>query len=115
MYRLSYAEIMESDCREARANEQVAFDQAIELMRIADSKGASSPEAVEAVRYVQKLWSFFIENLADPNNELSGALKKDLISIGVWTIAEADRILGDSSKGFSTLIDVNKSIRDGLA
>ncbi len=115
MYRFSYAEIMENDCRQARANEQEAFDQAIELMRIAETKGASSPEVVEAVRYVQKLWSFFIENLADPNNELSGTLKQDLISIGVWAIAEADRVLGDSSKDFSALIDVNKSIRDGLA
>ena len=115
MYKLSYAEIMESDCREARAREQVALDHAIELMRLAETKGAASPEANEAIQYVQKLWTFFIENLTDPNNELAGGLKNDLISIGMWAIAEADRIHADRSKSFSPLIDVNTSIRDGLS
>ena len=84
-------------------------------MRAAEGKGAQAPEATEAVPYVQKLWTFFIENLTDPHNELLAALKHDLISIGLWTIAEADRVLADPSKGFSALIDVNKTIRDGLA
>ena len=114
MYKLSYAEIMEGDLRAARAREQVALDRAIELMKVAETKGPHSPEANEAIQYVQKLWTFFIENLTDPNNELAAALKGDLISIGLWTIAESDRILADQSKGFSALIDVNKTIRDGL-
>jgi flagellar protein FlaF len=115
MYKLSYAEIMENDCRTARAREQEAFDRAIELMRLAESKGTPSPEANEAVKYVQKLWSFFIENLSDPNNELSDSVKSDLISIGLWAIAEADRILAEQSKSFAPLIDINKAIRDGLS
>ena len=114
MYKMSYAEVMEGDARQARAREQEALDHAIELMKRAEAKGARSPEASEAIQYVQKPWTFFIENLTDPNNELAGALKKDLISIGVWTIAEADRILADSSRSFTPLIDVNKTIRDGL-
>jgi len=114
MYKLSYAEIMEADPRQARAREQQALDHAIELMKIAEAKGATSPQAVEAVQYVQKLWTFFIQNLTDPGNELAGALKGDLISIGIWAIAEADRVLADRSKGFGALIDVNQTIRDGL-
>lgn len=114
MYKMSYAEIMEGDAREARAREREAFDRAIELMRNAEANGKQSPETVEAIQYVQKLWTFFIENLTDPHNELSGSLKSDLISIGLWTIAEADRVLVDGSRSFSSLIDVNKTIRDGL-
>lgn len=114
MYKMSYAEIMEGDAREARARERQALDRAIELMRAAEAKGSQSPEAAEAIQYVQKLWTFFIENLTDPHNELSGSLKTDLISIGLWTIAEADRVMSDSSKTFGALIDVNKTIRDGL-
>ena len=115
MYKLSYAEIMEADPREARAREQEALDRAIELMKLAEgSGGAASPQAVEAVNYLQQLWTFFIQNLTDPNNELAGDLKGDLISIGIWAIAEADRVLADKSKGFGALIDVNKTIRDGL-
>ena len=116
MYKLSYAEVMESDAGEARARERIAFDHAIDLMKRAEAKGdARSAEATEAVQYVQKLWTFFIESLTDPHNELAAALKKDLISIGLWAIAESDRILADSSKSFAPLIDVNATIRDGLA
>ena len=114
MYKMSYVEVMEGDTREARAREQVAIDRAIELMRAAEAKGTRSAEANEAIQYVQKLWTFFIENLTDPHNELASELKKDLISIGLWTIAESDRILADPSRSFSSLIDVNKAIRDGL-
>ena len=115
MYKLSYAEVMESDAGEARARERIAFDHAIDLMKRAEAKGAQSAEATEAVEYVQKLWTFFIENLTDPHNDLAAALKKDLISIGLWAIAESDRILADGSKSFAPLIDVNATIRDGLA
>jgi flagellar protein FlaF len=115
MYKLSYAEIMEGDCQTARAREQSALDRAIELMRLAEAKGRGSAEASEAIQYVQKLWMFFIQNLAHPDNELGAALKDDLISIGLWAIAEADRILADGSKSFAPLIDINKTIRDGLS
>jgi len=114
MYKLSYTEIMDDGSREARAREQVAFDRVIDMMNIAELKGTRSPEAIEAIQHVQKLWVFFIENLTDPHNELANALKGDLLSIGVWAIAEADRILADPSKSFASLIDVNKAIRDGL-
>ena len=115
MYKMSYAEIMADDTRAARQREQTAIDHAIELMRVAEAKGTRSPEADEAIQYVQKLWTFFIESLTDPHNELATSLKNDLIAIGLWTIAEADRILADPSKSFAALIDVNKTIRDGLS
>src|SRR5436853_547467 len=115
MYKLSYSEIIDGDPREGRAREQQALDHAIALMKMAETIGSKSPEAIEAVQYLQKLWTFFIQNLTDPSNELAGNLKGDLISIGLWAINEADRVLADQSKGFGALIDVNRTIRDGLA
>lgn len=115
MYKMTYAEIIEGDCRQARANEQQAFNQAISMMQEADGKDITAPEVFAAVQNVQKLWVFLIENLSDPANELAPALKKDLISIGIWAIREADRVLTTPAKGFGALIEVNRSIRDGLA
>ena len=115
MYKMSYAEVMAASPHEARAREREALDHAIALMSAAEAKGAASPETNEAVTYVQKLWTFFIENLTDPGNGLSTSLKRDLISIGLWAIAESDRVLDDTSRGFGALISVNKTIRDGLA
>ena len=114
MYKMSYAEVMDASPHAARARERQAIDHAIDLMRLAENKERTSPEASEAITYVQRLWTFFIESLTDPANDLSVSLKRDLISIGIWTIAEADRILGDSSRSFSALITINKTIRDGL-
>jgi flagellar biosynthesis activator protein FlaF len=114
MYKFSYAEILEEDVRQARAREQAAIDHAIELMTIAEERGPQSPEANEAVGYVQKLWSYLIKDLIDPGNELAETLKADLISIGLWAIKEADRILNDPSKNFLALIEVNRTIRNGL-
>ncbi len=115
MYKMSYAEIMEGSARAAREREKAALDRAIALMTAAEAMDTASPEVGDAVAYVQKLWTFFIENLSDPRNELNDVLKRDLIAIGVWAVAESDRVLADPSKGFSALIDVNKMIRDGLS
>jgi flagellar protein FlaF len=115
MYKMSYDEIMQASPHAARARERQALDRAIDLMRLAEAKGVTSPEGSAAINYVQRLWTFFIENLTDPSNELSQTVKVDLVSIGLWAIAESDRLLADSSRGFSALIEVNKTIRDGLA
>lgn len=114
MYKFSYAEILEDDVHEARVREQAAIDRAIELMTLAEERGSQSPEATEAVGYVQKLWSYLIKDLVDPGNELAETLKADLISIGLWAIKEADRVRNDPSKNFLALIEVNKTIRNGL-
>jgi flagellar protein FlaF len=114
MYKMTYAEIIEGDCRQARADEQQAFNQAIAMMEEAEGKDIAAPEVFAAVQNIQKLWVFLIESLSDPANELAPSLKKDLISIGIWAIREADRVLSSPGKGFAALIEVNRSIRDGL-
>jgi flagellar protein FlaF len=114
MYKMSYAEVMEASPHEKRARERQALDHAIALMSAAEGKAATSPEASAAIAYVQRLWTFFIDSLTDPGNELATSIKSDLISIGLWAIAESDRILGGSARSFSNLIAVNQTIRDGL-
>lgn len=114
MYRLSYDEILDGDSRETRSRERLAFDRGIELMRRASTQGTRSPEALEAIAYIQKLWGFLIKDLADPSNGLPETLKSDLIAIGLWSIGEADRLLNERVESFAALIEVNTSIRDGL-
>lgn len=114
MYRFSYAEILEDAGTEGRAREREALDQAIELLQRAATCGPRSPEAVEAVRYLQTLWGFFIKDLVDPNNALAEQLRADLISIGLWVLKESDRYIQQQSENINGLIDVNMTIRDGL-
>lgn len=115
MYKFSYAEIIDDAGSATRERERIAFDRALEMLRAAEIRGTASDEARAAISYVQKLWNFLIEDLANPENELAEQIRGDLISIGIWVIREADRVLNDPAKGFGPLIQVNTSVRDGLA
>ncbi|MBN9020749.1 MAG: flagellar biosynthesis regulator FlaF [Rhizobiales bacterium] len=114
MYRMTYEEILDGDSREGRTRERMALDRGIDLMQRAEVEGVRSPEALEAIAYVQKLWGFLIRDLADPGNHLPDALRGDLISIGLWCMTETDRLLAEKVDSFAGLIAVNSSIRDGL-
>jgi flagellar biosynthesis activator protein FlaF len=114
MYRFSYAEIIGDSASQAREHERVALDHALDLLTKAEQSGPGSPEAAQAVLYLQKLWGFFIKDLSDPNNELAETLRGNLISIGLWIIREADQIIQERSQNFAGLIEINRTIRDGL-
>ena len=73
-----------------------------------------SREAFEASNYLNRLWSVLIEDLASPENDLPPATRADLISIGLWVLREIECIRLGQSENFSALIDVTKSIREGL-
>lgn len=115
MFRISYAEIINDSSSEMREQERLALDHAIELLTRAEEKGPNSDEAMQALLYLQKLWGFLIKDLSNPANELGEALRANLISIGLWVIKEADQIMQEKSKSFSGLIEVTRTIRDGLA
>ena len=114
MYRFSYAEVLEDGADETRARERRALDHAIELLQRGAACGPRSPEALEAVQFLQQLWGFFIQDLTDPNNDLAEQLRADLISIGLWVIKESDHVINERSTNFAGLIDINMTIRDGL-
>ncbi|BAF86648.1 MULTISPECIES: flagellar biosynthesis regulator FlaF [Azorhizobium] len=114
MYKFSYAEILEDSSTESRARERDAFDRALELLVSAESAGLDTPECRAAMLFLQRLWGLLIRDLTDANNELAPELRADLVSIGLWNIREADRVLEQSSSNFSGLININRTIRDGL-
>lgn len=114
MYKFSYAEILEEGGEQGREREQQALDHALELLNEAQAHGPQSQEGMSAINYLQKVWNFLIEDLASPGNALGDHLRADLISIGIWVIREADRLLTDPSGNFTALIEVNTTIRDGL-
>ncbi|MGR7994628.1 flagellar biosynthesis regulator FlaF [Xanthobacter sp. ZOL 2024] len=112
MYKFAYAEILDESATLSRERERLALDHAVDLLERAT--GAAAPERQAALLTLQKLWSFFIADLADGHNELPQALKADLASLGLWVIQEADRALNEQAHPLRGLIDVNRAIRDGL-
>ncbi|MDX2202961.1 MAG: flagellar biosynthesis regulator FlaF [Hyphomicrobiaceae bacterium] len=114
MYQFSYAEVLDDAPASAREREHQAIERSIELLRAAQQAGTSSRECVEAMLFVRRLWSFFLEDLALPENELPKALRADLISIGLWVLKEVEQIRLEKSDNFKGLIEVSEQIRDGL-
>jgi flagellar biosynthesis activator protein FlaF len=114
MYRFSYAEILEDTPQTARQRERLALEHSIELLQAAQVNGVKSREAVEAIYFVRRLWAFFIEDLAKPDNALPQSLRADLISIGLWIMREADEIRLGKSENFKGLIEVTKLIAEGM-
>ena len=114
MYQFSYAEVIDESPREMRARERDAMDRAIQLLRAAQEKGPGSREVVDALFYLRRLWSIFLEDLNNPNNELPQKLRAGLISIGIWINKEIERIRTGKTKDLTPMIEINEIIRDGL-
>ena len=115
MYQNSYAAVAEDDFTLARANEWQALDHAVTLLEEARPTGSASPETIEAVSFLRRLWTFLIEDLGSSENALPEALRASLISIGMFALRQGEALRLGQSDDFETVIDVNKMIRDSLA
>ena len=73
-----------------------------------------SRERIDALYYLRRLWTIFIDDLSDPNNELPDQLRAGIISIGIWMNKEIDRVLGGQTNDLTPMIEINQIIRDGL-
>jgi flagellar protein FlaF len=114
MYRFSYAEVVEDAPRECRQREYDVFDRAIELLKAAEGLPSRSPQMIEAIEFLQRLWTALVKDLAHPDNDLPDKLKAQLISIGFWVMGETGRIAFGEHNDLTALIDINTMIQEGL-
>jgi flagellar protein FlaF len=114
MYRFSYAEVLEETPQTARERERLALEHSIALLKVAEEKGNTSRESVEAVYFLRRLWAYLIEDLAKAENDLPKTLRADLISVGLWIMQEAEQVRLGLSSNFKGLIEVSQLIAVGL-
>lgn len=114
MYNLSYAEVMDDLCSDQRLNEQEAMSIVIEKLTVASEHGIKSAEAVDALFFTRRLWSYFLEQLAEDANELPIETRANLISIGIWVLKEVEALRQWQQKDFADIIQINSIIRDSL-
>ena len=115
MFEFAYNDIIEDAPSAMRAQERIALDTVIRLLRDASSKGPKSVEAVNALFQLRQLWSVFLDDLKSPENGLPNALRARLVSIGIWVNKEIDRLRSGACQDFTPLIEINEIIRDGLS
>jgi flagellar biosynthesis activator protein FlaF len=114
MYKFSYEETLSESGGRQRENERLAIEKSVALLRLAEKAGPRSREAVDAIVFLNRLWSFFLDDLAKPENGLPDDVRAKLISIGIWMLKEAEAISNGKSGNFAGLIDVSNVIAEGL-
>ncbi len=114
MYQFSYADIQDDSVADAKDREKQLLSRSIDLLVEARAAGVGSREAVEAIYFLNRLWTVFIEDLGSPENALPRELRANLISIGLWLLREAEEVRTGRSANFEGLIEVSQIIRDGI-
>lgn len=110
-----YDEEIEESAGEARSRERRALNHGIDLLNKLQDGELAETESAEALLYIRRLWTFFVQDLDNPRNGLPEQLRAQLISIGIWVIRESDRIRLEGHSDVSDLVAVNMTIRDSLA
>ncbi|MBS0253100.1 MAG: flagellar biosynthesis regulator FlaF [Proteobacteria bacterium] len=114
MYKFSYEETLSDSGNRQRENERLAIEQSVALLKTAETAGPQSREAVDAIMFLNRLWSYFLDDLAKPENGLPDDVRAKLISIGIWMLKEAQAISNGKSRNFAGLIEVSNVIAEGL-
>lgn len=114
MYQFSYSEIQTDSVADAKDRERQVLTRSIDLLANARDKGARSQEAVEAIHFMIRVWTAFVDDLGNPDNELPKELRANLISIGLWLLREGEEVRQGRSQNFDGLIEVSQIIRDGM-
>ena len=114
MYQFSYADIQTDSVADAKDRERQLLSRSIDLLAAAHDKGHKSTEAIEAIQFMNRVWTSFIEDLGSAENQLPVELRANLISIGLWLLREAEEVRQGRSDNFEGLIEVSQIIRDGI-
>ncbi len=112
MYQFSYAEIQTDSIADAKDRERQLLNRSIDLLTAA--KDGAGSEAVEAIHFMNRIWTSFMEDLGSSENELPVELRANLISIGLWLLREGEAVRQGQSRNFEGLIEVSQIIRDGI-
>jgi len=114
MYQLRYEDVMNDDMASAKEREQMLFDRSIDMLAAAKMNGYGSREGIDAAYFINRLWTTVIDDLGSAENALPKELKAALISVGIFIIKEMERIRQGESDDYDILIEITRSIRDGL-
>jgi flagellar biosynthesis activator protein FlaF len=114
MYQFSYADIQTDSVADAKDRERQLLTRSIDLLSAAHERGSKSLEAIEAIHFLNRVWTSFMEDLGSAENELPKELRANLISIGLWLLREAEEVRQGRSDNFEGLIEVSQIIRDGI-
>lgn len=70
----------------------------------------------EALRYNQKLWTFFQAEMSDANNTLPTAIKQDILNLAKFVDRHTFGVMAEPAQSkLDVLININRNIAEGLS
>ena len=114
MYQLQYADIQEDAVVDARTRERQLLNRSIDLMEKARDDSSNPMAVIEATHFTRRLWTALLEDLAQPDNQLSDEIRAGLISVGIWILKENEKIRQRESDDFDGVIEITQTIMEGI-
>lgn len=114
MFNLAYAEAAEGDQGEARSEEFQAMEYSIGVMEASLKDPANPGKRIKAIFDTANVWTLLMEDLGHSDNAYPNDLKAGLISIGIYILKKLQAMRSDSSVSFAPIIDVTRTIKEGL-
>ncbi len=75
----------------------------------------SNDKMLEAIKFNQKVWSFFQAELSDPENPLPKQLREDILNLSIFVDKRLFEVLAlPEPDKLSIIIDINFNIAAGL-
>ena len=84
------------------------------LMEAAKTDPGDVSGRIDALDWNRRLWSTLASDCSEPGNALNGPLRAQIISISLFVSRHSSAVMRGEDD-FSTLIDINRSIMQGLA
>ena len=114
---MSYAAYQTASARieNPRETEYRLFGQVTRaLMEASRSEAHEFKKRADALDWNRRMWSGFAADCGSEGNRLPEALRAAIISLGIFVSKETSAVIRGESD-FETLIEINKTIMQGLA
>ena len=110
----AYMDTLEDSQQDARAREREVFSEAIRLIEESHSNPQDYAARATAIHHNIRMWSFFMEDLARPENQCSSEFKAGFISVGIFVLKHLQSMRSQPDKGFGAVREINETMLTGL-
>ncbi|WP_075997064.1 flagellar biosynthesis regulator FlaF [Salaquimonas pukyongi] len=114
MLNHAYMDTLEDDQQDARAREQEIFAEAIRLIDESIANPGNPAARATAIHHNVRMWSFFMEDLAQPDNDCSKEFKAGFISVGIFVLKHLQSMRSQADVEFGIVREVNETMLKGL-